>query len=147
MDLRLGVPCQAKAQWRRGEGWSMRPGTRKLASAANAGRVHASLHPAACAMNPTAQHPAVCAGQAQARRAEAQEAELLGVTWHPQISKLARDLKRGESDPSPWLRLTQAKTNKTQVRPHAPSLPWQAYQNRPVQERLQVIERGKEARS
>ncbi|KAK9823252.1 hypothetical protein WJX72_001357 [[Myrmecia] bisecta] len=63
---------------------------------------------------------------AQARRAEAEEAELLGVTWRPQISKLAQSIKRGDSDPPPWLRLTQAKTNKTQ-------------------ERLEMIKRDREA--
>ena len=47
-------------------------------------------------------------------RDEREAAELAGVTWQPEISKLAQTLQRGGDEES-WLRLTRTRTNKTQV--------------------------------
>ncbi|KAL3139442.1 hypothetical protein ABBQ38_003772 [Trebouxia sp. C0009 RCD-2024] len=43
-------------------------------------------------------------------------AELAGVTWHPEISKMAQTLQRRDADEDSFLRLTRPRTNKTQER-------------------------------
>lgn len=54
--------------------------------------------------------------QAAQQRAAAEEAEVAGATWTPEISALARDLRRADGRQA-WQRLAQASTARSQARP------------------------------
>lgn len=53
--------------------------------------------------------------QAELAQDERAAAELAGVTWHPEISKMAQTLQRRDADEDSFMRLTRPRTNKTQV--------------------------------
>lgn len=53
--------------------------------------------------------------QAELAQDERQAAELAGVTWQPEISKMAQTLQRRDADEDSFMRLTRTRTNKTQV--------------------------------
>ena len=55
--------------------------------------------------------------QAELAQDEREAAELAGVTWHPEISKMAQTLQRRDADEDSFMRLTRTRTNKTQVGP------------------------------
>ena len=55
--------------------------------------------------------------QAELAQDEREAAELAGVTWQPEISKMAQTLQRRDADEDSFMRLTQTRTNKTQVTP------------------------------
>lgn len=56
------------------------------------------------------------AGQAEARKAERQAAELKEVTGRPHITAMARAMRRQNSEPFTWERLYASLANKTAVR-------------------------------
>ncbi|DBA68524.1 TPA: hypothetical protein ACH3X2_013618 [Trebouxia sp. C0005] len=47
---------------------------------------------------------------------EREAAELAGITWQPEISKMAQTLQRPDADEDSFMRLTRTRTNKTQER-------------------------------
>ena len=53
--------------------------------------------------------------QAELAHDEREAAELAGVTWQPEISKMAQTLQRRDADEDSFIRLTRSRTNKTQV--------------------------------
>lgn len=53
--------------------------------------------------------------QAELAQDERAAAELAGVTWHPEISKMAQTMQRRDADEDSFMRLTRPRTNKTQV--------------------------------
>ena len=53
--------------------------------------------------------------QAELAHDEREAAELAGVTWQPEISKMAQTLQRRDADEDSFMRLTRTCTNKTQV--------------------------------
>ena len=55
--------------------------------------------------------------QAELAHDEREAAELAGVTWQPEISKMAQTLQRRDADEDSFMRLTRTRTNKTQVTP------------------------------
>ena len=57
--------------------------------------------------------------QAELAQDEREAAELAGVTWQPEISKMAQTLQRRDADEDSFMRLTRTRTNKTQVIPLA----------------------------
>ena len=78
---------------------------------------NASLH---CPLNPllslseslfTHPHPV----QAELHKAERIASELMGATWHPEISGMAKSLKRPDADLPSYMRLSAQRTSKTQV--------------------------------
>ncbi len=57
-----------------------------------------------------------CSLQIEIRQREAAEAELEEVTWAPQISRMARNMRRPESDTELWSRLAKPAPHKNKVR-------------------------------
>ena len=53
--------------------------------------------------------------QAELHKAEQIATELMGATWCPEISGMAKSLKRPDADMPPYLRLSAQRTSKTQV--------------------------------
>ncbi len=53
--------------------------------------------------------------QAELAHDEREAAELAGVTWQPEISKMAQTLQRPDAEEDSFMRLTRTRTNKTQV--------------------------------
>ena len=54
--------------------------------------------------------------QAGLQRKEAAEAEVAGATWRPEISSMARRLRRTETEAETWSRLSRLNTLKNKVR-------------------------------
>ena len=53
--------------------------------------------------------------QAELAQDEREAAELAGVTWQPEMSKMAQALQQRDADEDSFMRLTRSRTNKTQV--------------------------------
>jgi hypothetical protein len=53
--------------------------------------------------------------QMEVRKREEAEAELEEVTWAPQISRMARNMRRPESDTELWSRLAKPAVHKNKV--------------------------------
>ncbi len=54
--------------------------------------------------------------QAERVRAEEADAELEEVTWAPQISRMARNLRRPDPETELWSRLSKPAVHKNKVR-------------------------------
>ena len=53
--------------------------------------------------------------QSELHKAERIASELMGATWHPEISGMAKSLKRPDADLPSYMRLSAQRTSKTQV--------------------------------
>ena len=53
--------------------------------------------------------------QAELHKAEQIASELVGATWRPEISGMAKSLKRPDADLPSYMRLSAQRTSKTQV--------------------------------
>ena len=53
--------------------------------------------------------------QSELHKAEQIASELMGATWRPEISGMAKSLKRPDADLPPYMRLSAQRTSKTQV--------------------------------
>ena len=53
--------------------------------------------------------------QSELHKAEQIASELMGATWRPEISGMAKSLKRPDADLPSYMRLSAQRTSKTQV--------------------------------